>query len=156
MGLLLLSQFSTIPNFIARAKRVQKEREDQMLRHEGEIVRTYIAARGFSSTGVGQTIFTVPAGKEFILLSAFCSQTATNASGSGIVEIATTNTDLPFVISTITITVISATDVLQDNNSVNFGRGLRFKAGDVFTLEAGSSQAMIGGISGFVVESKLK
>lgn len=156
MGLLKFARFSSIPNFRARSKRVQKEKDDVMLRSETESARTYIAVRSFSSTGLDQTIFTVPDDKEFILLGAYCSQTATNASGSGNVEIATTNPDMPIVIATITITVISNTDVLQDQNSINFGRGLRFKPGDVFTLEAGSSQAMIGGISGFVIETKLK
>ena len=156
MGLLAYSKFSSIPSFRKRTQAVQKQRDDSMLRYEDEVGRTYISLRGFSSTGTDQTILTVPERKQFILLSAYCSQTATNASGSGNVEIATTNPDMPIVISTITITVISNTDVLQDQNSVNFGRGLRFNAGDVFTLEAGSSQAMIGGISGYLIDVKLK
>lgn len=156
MGLIAWKDFSSIPNFQARSKAVQTEKEQQLLRHEDEVGRVYFSDHKFSTTGLDQVIFTVPVGSDFILLAAWCSQSATNASGSGNVEINTTNPAMPIVISTNTIGVPSATGTLQDSNSVNFGRGIRFKAGDIFTLAAGSSQSMIGGISGFVVETKLK
>lgn len=155
MGLIAWKGFSSIPNFRARKKAVQTEKEEQMLRHEEEVGRVYFSDQKFSTTGIDQVIFTVPVGSDFILLAAWCSQSATNNSGGGNVEINTTNKAMPIVISTTTL-LPGAGETLQDSNSINFGRGLRFKAGDIFTLAAGSSQGMIGGISGFVVETKLK
>lgn len=156
MGLLKFARFSSIPNFRARSKRVQKEKDDVMLRSETESARTYIAERAFSSTGADQTIFTVPEDKEFILLTAFISQNATNASGAGLVDLKTTNTSMPDIASTMTILPPSNTTITQSSIALNFGRGLRFEAETIFTLEAGSSQAMVGGISGYLIEVKLK
>lgn len=156
MGLLKFARFSSIPNFRARSKRVQKEKDDVMLSSEAQAARTYIAERAFSSTGLDQTIFTVPEGKELILLACFVSQNATNASSGGLVDLKTTDPSMPFIASTMTILPPSTTTITQSDIALNFGRGLRFKAGTIFTLEAGSSQAFVGGISGYLIEVKLK
>lgn len=155
MGLIGWRKFSSIPTFQDRSKAVQKEIDQTILRHEDEIGRVYFSDAKSSTNGIDQIIFTVPANTDFILLTAFIQFHADNASGGGVIQIETNNQAMPIVLSTITPNP-GAGEVFLDSMTMNYGRGLRFKGGDRFTLTAGSNQQMVGGISGFVIDAKLK
>ena len=112
--------------------------------------RNYVSPSVYS-TGVTTTIYTVPANKVFVLLSAYMSYGTDNAAGTGYMELQTSAIGMPQILMLVSPPSMPAGSYYSDATSIAYGEGVVFREGVVFKLWNGSSFDMVGGLIGYEV-----
>ena len=114
--------------------------------------KTFITPQVTKSGGGSATLYTVPAGRIFVLFSAYISQVATNATAGGECKLRTSDPNCATILCNVTDNP-PAGQVRIENLTQQYGEGIRFAAGTVFTLYTGSSQDAQCGMCGYLVDN---
>lgn len=151
MGLLLLSEFSSIPNFRAKlqSRRQQKERYTPTWTEWASQNGLRILRNGNVSGIAGLTIFTVPDDEKLFITSLWLS-----IASNGGINIGTGN-----VIKTgdITVARVACSADGQNSLSLNFDTPLEFESGEVVRITGNVANYEVHvGFSGFTFKKSLE
>jgi len=110
--------------------------------------KKYVLKTSASNVGATIILYTVPAGRIFVLLGAFYNAIGDNASGLGEGSIDTNNTDMPFLLKVPGKTP-TAGETQKQGIDLNYGQGIVFFGGTTFTMYNGSNPSHTAGIYGY-------
>jgi len=106
-----------------------------------------------SAGGADPTLYTVPAGKIFVLYSAYISQIAINATGGGELQLRSSDPNCQILLCNITVGSPAAGEKFTENLTQQFEGGIRFASGTTFSLFRASGQEAQCGMHGYLVDN---